>query len=108
MVDTKNIIFDTVDFWIESIQFDNFVAAAAVENHDLTLKRAGRFVGVASSPWISNAISSDMIEFTISIKKTDATMLEYGDEISQIRLTLVNNSAGGNVLDANIVLMMRK
>lgn len=96
------------DFWIESLIREEFVGAASVENHDINLEKPGHFVAISSNIHIPNSISSTMAEFQITCRNTDGSFLNYGDPITAIRMTLVNNSVAGLTTGGQIIVILKK
>jgi len=101
------LIYNTSEFWIEEItgpqQTTGFGQYYAV---DLSLAKGGRCLGWGSSL----KVISDGSHFgPMVVLHTDGTVIEYGDEITAIRIRIQNLSTTTSYfIQPTVVVFMRR
>jgi len=103
------VIFDTGDFWIESIIIPRQSVALNTEiNLDTGLTRGGHFCGCSGIRDDSNPVTEEEFR-TCTIKNVDDSELTYGQEIQTIRCTISNaNSFSAWTFGAKFIVFMRR
>ena len=81
------------------------IATATVNTQDITLDRAGVFLGASISPFVNAASIGAACTMAFALTKTDDTQIAYGDAISTVRVKYRNDS-GGNRTAAVYVMVL--
>jgi len=102
------LIYDTVDFWIESFH----VPRASLANNTrvitvFTLKKAGRFIG-CSTTMDADLAGGIIGNINTTVVKNGGTTLNYGDAISQIQTIHSNSSGITSIIGVHVLVFMRK
>jgi len=95
------------EYWIESFTIArSSIASGAGSNTDVTLERAGFFLGCTESI-DANLAASVAPDLAVTIKNTSNAELNFGQEISGVRITRQNNDAGAALFGAHVLIFMR-
>lgn len=100
------LIFNSADFWIESISAE-YVALASGANDqiDVNFEKPGRFVGC--SDMINYGTSTSTLVNAL-VRKLDNTSPNYGDAITAIRSRVRNDSGVPQNISHRIIVFLKR
>lgn len=100
-------IFDNGSFWIESFNVTiNSAANIGAHGVDFTLDKPGHFLGGSAT---SDASDPELVGFqALTLRQTGSVFLDYGDAITQARVTVWQVDAIARAYEIHVILFMGK
>jgi len=102
------IIQDNGTHWIEEHYVSGSVGATTQTQNNITLDRAGTFLGIVASMHNASGTVATQAGSTISITGLASTEMEYGDRITGFTTRRTNNTGGAFFMGIHVLIWLRK